>query len=73
MRDASSSHAVWLSLMQSARRTPCGAHPDLLAVGRGAGVAGDRLRGRPLMKRYPEHSLNPAMIEQFNTGSASGG
>ncbi len=67
MMDATFSHAVvWLSLTQNDE------HPDvihtqiywLLGVVLGLLVIA-YVAGR-LMKRYPDHSLNPAMIEQFN-------
>lgn len=67
MMDAAFSHAVvWLSLTQNDE------HPDvihtqiywLLGVVLGLLVIA-YVAGR-LMKRYPDHSLNPAMIEQFN-------
>jgi phosphatidate cytidylyltransferase len=67
MIDASISRAVlWLSLMQTPDE-PHVVHTQiywLLGVVLGLLVIA-YVAGR-LMKRYPEHSLNPAMIEQFN-------
>jgi phosphatidate cytidylyltransferase len=67
MMDAAFSHAVvWLSLMQNDEQ-PHMIHTQiywLLGVVLGLLVIA-YVAGR-LMKRYPDHSLNPAMIEQFN-------
>lgn len=67
MMDAAFSHAVvWLSLMQNDQQ-PDVIHTQiywLLGVVLGLLVIA-YVTGR-LMKRYPDHSLNPAMIEQFN-------
>ncbi len=65
MMDATFSHViVWLSLTQNDDRPDVTHIYWLLGVVLGLLVIA-YVAGR-LMKRYPEHSLNPAMIEQFN-------